>query len=324
MNEAFQICTTSAGKYNGRRGRDGEIEMYGKIFTQIYEGTLASKGPWEALVTFQQFIVLANKHGEVDMTPDAISRRTTIPLDVIQTGIEALEKPDPDSRTPKEEGRRIVRLCESRSWGWRITNYEQYRTLRSEEERREYQARWIADKRSRTAAAIVDNSRLSTVVDNVDLGSKQYAVKTISSEVGPSDPQVAEPKPLKEPSPEARDVAKLLRARITENNLKAKITDAQERKWATEADRMIRRDGRTPAEIREVIEFAQADSFWRANVLSMEKLRKQFAQLWGKSHAAVTKPAVLDHPGPTPPQRLPRPELNDAGRKIYEQAGVSV
>ena len=54
--------------------------MYGKLFVQMYEGTLASKGPWEALVTFQQLIILANRHGEVDMTPDAISRRTTIPL----------------------------------------------------------------------------------------------------------------------------------------------------------------------------------------------------------------------------------------------------
>jgi hypothetical protein len=104
----------------------------------MYEGTLASKGPWQALVTFQQFIVLANRHGEVDMTPEAISNRTTIPLEIIKRGIEELEKPDLDSRTPAEEGRRIVRLSGLRSWGWRIVNYDQYNKLRSEEERREY------------------------------------------------------------------------------------------------------------------------------------------------------------------------------------------
>lgn len=41
----------------------------------------------------------------------------------------------------------------------------------------------------------------------------------------------------------------------------------------------------------------------------------------------ITPPVRGNHaalqPGPMP-QRLPRPELNDAGRKIYEQAGVSV
>ena len=95
-------------------------------------------GPWEALVTFQQMIVLADKDGGVDMTADAISRETTIPLTIIAKGIEALEKPDPESRSPDEEGRRIVRLSESRSWGWRIVNYPHYRRLKSEEDRREY------------------------------------------------------------------------------------------------------------------------------------------------------------------------------------------
>jgi hypothetical protein len=51
--------------------------MYGKLFSQMYDGTLATKGPWQALVTFQQLIILADKHGIVDMTPEAIGRRTT-------------------------------------------------------------------------------------------------------------------------------------------------------------------------------------------------------------------------------------------------------
>ncbi|MGB7494121.1 MAG: hypothetical protein WBR26_27785 [Candidatus Acidiferrum sp.] len=104
----------------------------------MYGGTLASKGPWEALVTFQQFIVLANQHGEVDMTPEAISGRTTIPLEIIKRGIQALEQPDPDSRTPAAEGRRIVRLDDHRSWGWSLVNYEKYCHIQSDEERREY------------------------------------------------------------------------------------------------------------------------------------------------------------------------------------------
>lgn len=112
--------------------------MYGKIFKQIYKGTLAMVGPWEALVTFQQLIILADKDGVVDMTADAISRETTIPLKIIEKGIAALEAPDPESRTPDEEGRRIVRLSDDRTWGWRIVNYAYYRKLRNEEERREY------------------------------------------------------------------------------------------------------------------------------------------------------------------------------------------
>jgi len=121
--------------------------MYGKLFQQMYEGTLASRGPWEALVTFQQLIILANKHGEVDMTAEVISRRTTIPLEIIKKGLEVLAQPDPDSRTPTDSGRRIRLLEGHRDWGWKIVNYEHYRSLRNEDERREYQRNLMARRR---------------------------------------------------------------------------------------------------------------------------------------------------------------------------------
>lgn len=112
--------------------------MYAKVFTQIYDGTLCTKGPWEALVTFQQLLVLADQDGNVDMTSAAIARRTTIPLEIIDKGIAALLEEDPESRTPIEGGRRILPLAQGRSWGWRIVNYKHYRALKREEDRREY------------------------------------------------------------------------------------------------------------------------------------------------------------------------------------------
>ena len=96
--------------------------MYGKLFEQMYDGTLATKGPWEALVTFQQLIILADKDGNVDMTAEAISRRTTIPLTIIQEGLRGLILPDPQSRTPTEDGKRITPLSPDRDWGWHIVN----------------------------------------------------------------------------------------------------------------------------------------------------------------------------------------------------------
>lgn len=125
--------------------------MYGKLFAQMYDGTLGTRGPWQALVTFQQLIILADQDGVVDMTAEAISRRTTIPLEIVRIGIAALEEPDPDSRTPDEEGRRILRLSGDRAWGWSIVNYDKYRKIRTAEDRREYmrlyqQARRAAEK----------------------------------------------------------------------------------------------------------------------------------------------------------------------------------
>jgi hypothetical protein len=125
--------------------------MYAKIFAQIYDGTLCTHGPWQALVTFQQFLVLADQNGVVDMTANAISRRTTIPLDIIKQGIDALLLPDPESRTPTEEGRRIVSLSDGRGWGWRVVNYGHYRQLKREEDRREYHRQHWQKRKAKVA-----------------------------------------------------------------------------------------------------------------------------------------------------------------------------
>lgn len=101
--------------------------MYGKIFDSIYEGTLY--GQWEALVTFQQMIVLCDADGMIDMTPQAIAARTSIPLEIIRKGISILEAPDPYSRTPDQEGRRIELIDAHRPWGWHIVNHAKYMGL---------------------------------------------------------------------------------------------------------------------------------------------------------------------------------------------------
>lgn len=132
--------------------------MYGKIFESMYDGTLAAD--WKAMVTFQQMIVLADFNGIVDYTPPAISRRTGIPLDIIEHGIEKLEAPDPYSRTPDDEGRRIRRMDEHRPWGWYIVNYEDYKTLASRAEERE-RARLRKQKQREKQRQATDSEEVS-------------------------------------------------------------------------------------------------------------------------------------------------------------------
>lgn len=125
--------------------------MFSKLYSSMYDGTLGTRGPWQALVTFQQLLILSDRFGVVDMTHEAISRRTTIPLEVITEGIAALEKPDPDSRRADEDGRRIVRLADHRDWGWQITNFAHYNAIRSSAERNEYQREYMREYRRKQA-----------------------------------------------------------------------------------------------------------------------------------------------------------------------------
>lgn len=144
----------------------------------MYDGTLATKGPWQALVTFQQFIVLADRTGIVDMTAEAIARRTTIPLDIINVGITALEQPDPESRTTELDGRRIARLDANRPWGWQIVNYDKYRKIRSQDERREYMANLMRERRKKLKTEDAERKHSLAKLAHADVDVDVDVIKT--------------------------------------------------------------------------------------------------------------------------------------------------
>lgn len=98
------------------------------------------------------------------------------------------------------------------------------------------------------------------------------------------------------PPSEAIECAQRLLDRIQENCPKlTPPTEAQLMNWAKDADKINRLDHHSWAEIREVVDWAQSDSFWRANILSMSKLRKQWTQLQlkmkGGSYGGNNKPS---------------------------------
>lgn len=72
-------------------------------------------------------------------------------------------------------------------------------------------------------------------------------------------------------------LAMYLFVKIKENNPDHKeLTDSQKQKWADSIRLMIERDNRSSKQIKNMIDWCQADSFWRNNILSTAKLRKQY------------------------------------------------
>lgn len=65
--------------------------------------------------------------------------------------------------------------------------------------------------------------------------------------------------------------------------------------WANEMRLMREQDGRSHVEACELFKWANADTFWRANILSPAKLREQWQQLTLKRAATpqATKPALM-------------------------------
>lgn len=108
--------------------------MYGKIFSSLFEGSLLGQ-PHEQLV-FIYILSNCDPDGCFDKVPQVISTATGLSLDHVNDAIERLSQPDPHSRTPEEEGRRLVLLDDHRDWGWRVVNYEKYQRMRNAEQRR--------------------------------------------------------------------------------------------------------------------------------------------------------------------------------------------
>jgi len=76
----------------------------------------------------------------------------------------------------------------------------------------------------------------------------------------------------------ARACSEHLLARIRERDERAK--DPNWKKWDGDMDKIMRLDKRTEAEVHFVIDEAHDSDFWRKNILSPDKLRKQFSRLW--------------------------------------------
>lgn len=168
--------------------------MYAKIFSSMFDGTLATVGPWEAVVTFQQLLILCEPDGTIDMTIDAISRRTTIPIEILKTGIETLEKPDEESRTPDEDGRRIMKLHDERSWGWRIVNYTKYRSFKTPEEKREYMREYMREYRKKSKSGKGMSGKLGHADADADAEQSKTSVElTLDQPVVPAEQKKPQP-----------------------------------------------------------------------------------------------------------------------------------
>ena len=108
--------------------------MYAKVFTSLWKGTLRGSGPTWAV--FVYLLANADRDGVVDVVPAVIRDDTGFTDEQVRAALETLAAPDPESRTPDEDGRRLMPLDPARSWGWQIVNFERYHAMRNEDERR--------------------------------------------------------------------------------------------------------------------------------------------------------------------------------------------
>jgi hypothetical protein len=101
-------------------------------------------------------LLLSDPDGNVIMTPAAIANRTRAPIEEVEWGLKELQKPDRNSLTMDQEGKRIMPL-EGHGYGWKIINYHIYRDYKTAKEMREASAervrRWRENNNKKKKSA---------------------------------------------------------------------------------------------------------------------------------------------------------------------------
>lgn len=101
-------------------------------FVKVYGNILLSSTLWdesiEARMVFFGMLVLADFDGMIQMPlVSTLARTLNLPIGYLKRGLAVLEAPDPHSRSPEEEGRRVLRT----QAGWEVTNHSKYRDMRT-------------------------------------------------------------------------------------------------------------------------------------------------------------------------------------------------
>lgn len=119
--------------------------MYAKLFSRITESSILEESVTTRWV-FVALLAIAESDGTVIGTDVAIARRINVPLSDFEESMKVLMAPDPHSNNLDFGGARIILSSGER--GYFLTGYARYRSLKTEDERRQYMKEYMAKKRS--------------------------------------------------------------------------------------------------------------------------------------------------------------------------------
>lgn len=102
---------------------------YVKLFSEILDSTVW-RLPSHGRLVWITMLAMADRDGEVKASVPGLADRARVERVHCEQALAMLMAPDPDSRTPDQEGRRIEKI----DGGWRLINHAKYREKMDAEE----------------------------------------------------------------------------------------------------------------------------------------------------------------------------------------------
>jgi hypothetical protein len=150
--------------------------MYGKIFESMYEGSMVGAGP-TVFAVWGYCISKADIDGTVLLNPSLLAATIGTHKPEIEAAIEYLNMPDPNSKNPDHEGRRLLHLS---GFQYFVVSLSKYRNIKSNTERREYMREYMRKRRATEEGDVSSLQSLPKLTDATTASA--YASSSASPE----------------------------------------------------------------------------------------------------------------------------------------------
>lgn len=253
-----------------------------KLFSSITASTIWCEDN-ETRLVWITMLAMADRRGRIFASVPGLAHMARVSTEGCRAAIEKFLGPDPDSRTPDYDGRRIEVI----DGGWRLLNYEKYRAVRDEESIKESKRRYINERRAAERGESKD-------VENVEQSRPQSIQAEAEAEAEADQQQDQKP-------PASKSPRKSKRQRAMDHQLPAWIDRTRWQAWIAERTKpgaglglniekltQWRSEGHDPNEIlREA-----AASGWQG--LFLPSSMKTNGATHGTPHPGSGKPSLVE------------------------------
>lgn len=116
-----------------------------KLFTSITSSSIWNEDD-KTRIVWITMLAIAEADGVVRASIGGLAHVARVTREDCEKALQILQSPDPDSRSPEHEGRRIQKV----DGGFFLLNYGKYREARSEDERKAYMREYMRKYRKQT------------------------------------------------------------------------------------------------------------------------------------------------------------------------------
>lgn len=208
--------------------------------------TLLLLANWKEGTTFSSGQLVKVNRGQVMTSLESLAKRARVSIRTVRTSLKNLEK--------------AGFLTNKSTNKFRILTILNYDREQSQEERERQADRQAPDKQATSARQAPDNDITREPVNK-----------------GTKEPERTPPLPS-----ESYNIASFLCRCIADRQPRsepARQPDRCIKRWAPDVDKIHRLDGRPWDDIHKILKWSQQNLFWRKNIMSGAKLRKQFDAL---------------------------------------------